>query len=154
MDESVTIRQATIADIEVLLDHRVAMFQDMGFTDPQVLDEVRATSRPYFESAMAANGYVAWLAEAGGAVVAGAGVVLSAWPGGPWDGQSRRAWILNVYTAPAWRRRGIARRMMGVALDWCRSAGFRIVSLHASTEGRRLYTEMGFKPTNEMRITL
>jgi len=26
VDEGVTIRQATIADIEVLLDHRVAMF--------------------------------------------------------------------------------------------------------------------------------
>jgi len=154
VDEGVTIRQATIADIEVLLDHRVAMFQDMGFTDPQALDEVRATSRPYFETALPANGYVAWLAEAGGEVVAGAGVVLSAWPGGPWDGQSRRAWILNVYTAPAWRRRGLARRLMGVVLDWCRSERFRIVSLHASAEGRRLYTAMGFKPTNEMRLTL
>ena len=154
MDATVTIRKATLADLEVLISHRLAMFRDMGFTDESILDEVRAAARVYFEAELPAGRYVAWLAEAGGEVVAGAGVVLAAWPGGPWDGQSRRAWILNVYTEPAWRRRGLARRVMDVVLDWCRSERFRIVSLHASAEGRQLYAALGFKPTNEMRLTL
>jgi GNAT superfamily N-acetyltransferase len=154
VDETVTLRQATMADMEVLLDHRVAMFRDMGFTDEHVLAEVRATSRAYFEAALPSGGYVAWLAEAGGEVVSGAGILVASWPGGPWDGQSRRAWILNVYTAPAWRRRGLAKRMMATVLAWCRAERFRIVSLHASKEGRVLYTAMGFKPTNEMRLSL
>ena len=154
MDEAVAIRRATMADIEVLIDHRLAMFHDMGFTDDRVLAEVRTASREYFEAALPDGSYVAWLAEAGGEVVAGAGILVASWPGGPWDGQSRRAWILNVYTAPQWRRRGLARRVMESVLAWCRAERFRIVSLHASAEGRMLYTAMGFKPTNEMRLTL
>jgi len=37
-------------------------------------------------------------------------------------------------------------------LEWCREAGYKNVSLHASDEGRPLYESMGFVPTNEMRL--
>jgi GNAT superfamily N-acetyltransferase len=151
---AVNVRLATVADLEHLLAHRVAMFRDMGEAAPAVLDGVREDARRYFTAAVPQGSYVAWLAEADGAVVAGAGVVIAAWPGSPWDGQSRRAWILNVYTEPAWRRRGLARRLMAVVLDWCRAEGFSRVSLHASDEGRPLYAALGFVPTNEMRLTL
>jgi len=50
--------------------------------------------------------------------------------------ECRRATILNVYTDPAYRRRGIARALMETMIDWCRSEGFAHVTLHASDDGR------------------
>ena len=67
---------------------------------------------------------------------------------------ARRGNILNVYTQPGSRRQGIARRLMEVALDWCRGNGIRAVILHASEDGRALYEKLGFQPTNEMRLLL
>jgi ribosomal protein S18 acetylase RimI-like enzyme len=68
---------------------------------------------------------------------------------GPWRGN-----ILNVYTEPAHRRRGMARALMQIALEWCANNQVDAVILHASVEGSPLYESLGFTPTNEMRLTI
>ena len=65
-----------------------------------------------------------------------------------------RAYILNMYTEPEYRGRGIARRIMQAILNRCCVEGFGLVSLHASAQGRPLYESLGFEPTNEMRLRL
>jgi ribosomal protein S18 acetylase RimI-like enzyme len=55
---------------------------------------------------------------------------------------------------PEYRRRGIARSIMRELIDRWRSQGFDCVCLHASDEGRPLYEQIGFQPTNEMRLNL
>jgi GNAT superfamily N-acetyltransferase len=153
--DAISIRTATPEDLETILYQRMAMFRAMGFQEPAVLASIRRDSIEYLRDALNQGTYRGWFAVTGsGAVVAGCGVLIAAWPGGPWDGQARRAWVLNVYSEPAYRRRGLARRLMQVAIEWARSEGFRILSLHASREGRPLYQSLGFEPTNEMRLRL
>ncbi len=65
-----------------------------------------------------------------------------------------RAWILNMYTEPGARRCGVAKRLLEVMIEWCRTKGFSAVSLHASTAGRPLYETAGFHQTNEMMLKL
>jgi hypothetical protein len=43
---------------------------------------------------------------------------------------------------------------MKVMIAWCRENGFTSVGLHASEEGRPLYEQLSFQPTNEMRLNL
>lgn len=62
--------------------------------------------------------------------------------------------INNVYVRPAWRRRGIGRTLMEQALGWLREEGCVVARLHASEDGRALYTGMGFTSTNEMEFRL
>src|SRR2546426_186392 len=59
-----------------------------------------------------------------------------------------------MYTDPAYRRRGIARRLMEKMVEWLIGQGFCEVSLNASDFGRPLYEQLGFRPTNEMRLAL
>ena len=59
-----------------------------------------------------------------------------------------------MYTEPAVRRHGIAKRLMDEMIEWCRKEGFGSVSLHASEYGRPLYASLGFQATNEMRLKL
>jgi GNAT superfamily N-acetyltransferase len=68
--------------------------------------------------------------------------------------ECRRATILNVYTDPEYRRRGIARLLMETMIDWCKREGLARVNLHASDAGRHLYESLGFEPSNEMRLKL
>ncbi len=65
---------------------------------------------------------------------------------------NRRGNILNVYTEPEFRRRGLARRLTQAAMDWGKANGVDCVILHGSGDGRALYEPLGFEPTNEMRI--
>ncbi len=66
----------------------------------------------------------------------------------------RRGNILNIFTEPEFRRRGLARRLMETVLAWCRANRIDHIVLHASNDGRPLYESMGFQPSNEMRIKL
>ena len=147
------IRLGSISDLAVILHHRQEMFRDMGFTDAELLADVAETAEPYFREALANGSYRAWLVETDdGRVIAGGGVLIAAWPGFPGEKQSRRVWILNMYTEPAYRRQGIAREIVAAIVEWCRVEGFKAVALHASRKGRGLYESFGFQPTNEMRL--
>ena len=46
--DSIFIREATADDLEVILHHRVAMFYDMGLTDPSALQAKQAAAAPYY----------------------------------------------------------------------------------------------------------
>ena len=131
------------------------MYEAMGHTDRAMLDEVIRVSEVYFRKALPAGRYRGWLAEAeDGRIAGGGGIVINDWPAHPRESKPLRAWILNMYVEPAYRRRGIARRLMETMISWCREEGYVNVSLHASQEGRALYESMGFVPTNEMRLEL
>jgi len=67
---------------------------------------------------------------------------------------SHEAYVLNVYTEPTHRRGGVARAIMNAILEWCREQRVARVTLHASREGRPLYEDLGFEPSNEMRFVL
>ena len=61
---------------------------------------------------------------------------------------------MTVVTVPRYRRRGIARRVMQVILEWLAEQGIQRVALHTSDDGRSLYESLGFQPSNEMRLHL
>jgi GNAT superfamily N-acetyltransferase len=154
MSLEVLIRPATPDDIPELLRHRRGMYEDMGYNDAGTLSVMVSTCKPYLASALANGTLHGWLACAGEKVVAGGVVLVSPWPSHPYDGQCRRATILNMYTDPPFRRQGIARRLMQTMIDWCGKEGFVHVTLHASDRGRPLYDSLGFEVTNEMRLNL
>jgi GNAT superfamily N-acetyltransferase len=148
------IRQATVADVDVIVRHRRAMFADMGSGDEAARDAMASAAEPFIEASLKNGTYRGWLVETGDGVVAGGGLAVVGFQPTPFDPVPRRAWVLNMYTEPAYRRRGLARELMLTMIGWCRERGLKSVFLHASDAGRRLYEELGFTPTNEMQLVL
>jgi GNAT superfamily N-acetyltransferase len=157
------IRQATVDDIAIIAGHRAAMFLAMGSTSPDAVERLVAETEVSLRAAMPRQEYLGWLAyppEAPERVIAGAGVQVRRtlpFPRRQPDGRTeiargRQALVLNVYTEPSFRRRGVARQLMAEVLRWARSARFDSLVLHASPDGRPLYEELGFVATNEMRF--
>lgn len=153
MDE-IRIRTATADDIPELVRQRRALLAEVDRADDVALDAMVAAAGPYFAHALADGSFHAWLAEANGVILGGGAVVVYAHPPSAHEPGPRRAHVLNVYTYPEHRRRGVARSVMAAVLAWCRAEGFARVSLNASADGRPLYEELGFKPTNRMRLRL
>ena len=150
-----SIRKGTLADLDIVMRHRRQMFIDMGYRDESALAATQTTSKPFFAERMKNQTYHAWFVEdAARNVVAGGGVVIFDYHSNPTDPLPKRPMVVNVYTEPSFRRRGIARALMNVIVDWCREYGFGTIILHASDEGRPLYESLGFMPTGEMRLLL
>ena len=137
------VRPATLADADVLARHRVAMFTDMGLTfDARELSDA---FRVWLEEVMPAGTYRAWLADsADGGVAGGGGITIIPWPPGPRYAGDRLAFVYNVYTEPAHRRRGLARLIMETIHAWCRDEGIGSMALNASSDGKPLYEAMGY----------
>jgi|SRR6185312_14227374 len=149
------IRDASPDDLEEILLHRRMMFYDMGYGDDAVLDRLVNSSRPCIKRYLAEKTYRGWFAVSGDRVAAGVGVLITDLVSGPLSPeQTRRPYLLNVYTYPEFRKQGLARELTRRAIDWCRAEGFKIVWLHASEYGRPLYESLGFTPTNEMKLML
>jgi GNAT superfamily N-acetyltransferase len=144
------LRDATLADADALVRHRIAMFTDMGIAvDAPALDR---EFRRWLAAMMPAKTYRAWLVEdAAGTIVAGGGLSVLPWPPGPRYMGTRIGIVYNVYTEPDHRRRGLARLVMETIHTSCRDDGITSVALNASADGRPLYESMGYAlPPNPM----
>ena len=63
------------------------------------------------------------------------------------------AFLMNIYTAPAHRRRGVARRIVAKLIEDAKARGIRSVLLEATEMGRPLYEKFGFVPMeHEMEL--
>lgn len=153
--QAYSIRTATIADIPHIVSHRELMFKDMGI--PAAFDEMRSATELWLRHALPSNTYRGWLAVApNGAIAAGGGLIVIPWPPGPMSMDPRCGFIFNVYTAPAHRKRGLARLLIDAMHAWGRAEGLERVVLNASAAGLPIYESMGYVATSEpmMRMRL
>lgn len=151
------IRRAEPHDARKLSALRAALFREIG----QVLDDAEA---PQFHSDCARafaksieHGQCqAWLAEdaSGAAVACLAMLVLPRLPT-PTRRETIEGYLLNVYTQPEWRKRGVARALVAAAIVHARDHGFARIRLHATEAGRTVYSSQGFASrVDEMELKL
>jgi GNAT superfamily N-acetyltransferase len=156
-----SVRRALVEDAPVIAWHRARMFQDMGMVSPAMFDGLVNETRLWTERALASGEYLGWLGtprDHPEVVAGGAGAQLRQVPPHPFRpprgdafAEGKHAIVFNVFTEPEWRRRGLAKLLMEEILRWARTERLDQLVLHASDEARRLYENMGFVATSEMR---
>jgi GNAT superfamily N-acetyltransferase len=159
MTEPFRIRRATGQDAEIIAWHRARMFQDMGEVVGDAFETLRTKARPRLAEWIVSGDYVGWLAtpaDESEKVVGGAGVQLQPILPRPRDrstiGEGRQGTIVNVFTEPEWRRRGIAGLLLKEIISWAKKESLDRLILHASDDARSVYERLGFVESNEMRF--
>jgi len=99
----------------------------------------------------------AWLAETDDGRPMGA-VALLSYPRLPTPESlaDHEGYLLNVYTVPEWRGRGVATALVAAAVVKAREQGMARIRLHATPEGRPVYAAAGFTARDdemELRFT-
>jgi len=129
------------------------MFAAMGGFDESALDTLRHAAERWTARMIAAGKYLGWITTDDGCPIASAGLLILDWPPHPFDPTGEaRAYVLNVFVEPKYRRRGLARALVEQCRAEARRLKIGVVTLHASAEGRPLYRQLGFKATNEMYL--
>jgi len=138
------IVRAGRADVAALADQRLAFLHALG---RDVADEagLRADMARYVEAELD-DRLIAFLArdEGTGHVVGSALLAVVRRPPGGRHGNGRMGLVLNVYTEPAHRRRGVARGLLEAVVAAAREAGIDRLELAATPAGLRLYEAVGF----------
>lgn len=148
-------RLAKLEDAETICDHRYAMFADMGM-EADMLALARPHYLPWLQERLENGIYSGIMVEYEGEIIAGAGMWVVHLAPMPMlhSSDTRRGSIVNVYTHPDHRRKGLARQMVDRLIEIAREQGLLMLVLHASDTGRPLYESMGFHETHEMRLFL
>jgi GNAT superfamily N-acetyltransferase len=147
-------RAAGPDDVDALLELRIAFLTEAAGARSEDA-ELRRAIRDYFAAAFAAGTFVAYVAQMHGKVIAASGMVIHPHPPSPANRSGKSAYIMNMYTVPEHRRRGIATALLELLLDHARREGCGVAVLHAMPNARALYAKAGFVPADtEMRLNL
>ncbi len=144
--EPAAIRRATAADVDALVELRTALFTEIGRLgpDPAEVAWFRDANRAYLAESIPAGSFLAWVAEVDGRVVATSGLVLFPVPPQPENPGGLVAYVMNMYTRPGYRRRGIAKAVLEAILAHVKATTAGHVLLLTTPTGRGLYARAGF----------
>lgn len=150
------VRAAAMADAPRLGHLRDAMFHELGRHPDPGAPAFRDRAAIAFAESFRHGTCEAWVAEsADGELIGSVAMLIYPRLPSPESAAVHEGYLLNVYTVPAWRSRGVAAALVNASIERARALGFGRIRLHATEAGQRVYEKAGFKlRTDEMELRL
>ena len=141
---SVIIRRAGIEDLEVLLQWRMEVLQNVFALPGKPSEELQKANLDYYQKALADGGHFAVFAEGNGNIVGGGGVCFYQEMPSPDNPSGWCGYLMNIYTRAAVRGQGIGTKIVRALLDETARRGIHKVYLETTDQARSLYERIGF----------
>lgn len=139
-----TVENADISDIILLTELRLAYLEeDHGGLSEDVIWKIRQELPDYFRRNLNKNIFCYVIREKA-EIAACAFLLVVEKPMSPAFITGRTGTVLNVYTKPAYRRKGYAGKIMEKLLSDAAEKYVSVVELKATEEGYHLYKALGF----------
>ena len=150
-----TYKRATLEDIDILTETRIEVLRAANrLSDTIDMSEVERESYNYYQKALCDGSHIAYLVFDGKRFVGAGGVSFFQVMPSYHNPSGKKAYIMNMYTNPAYRRRGIAAKTLDMLVKDAKNKGIKFISLEATDMGKPLYEKYGFiKMNNEMELT-
>ena len=154
MIQKFVYKRATMEDIDELVRTRIIVLRAANkLPDDEDMFVVEKESYAYYRRALETGEHIAYLVYDNGAFVGAGGVsfyqVMSTYH----NPTGKKTYIMNMYTAPEYRRQGIAIHTLDLLVKDVRKQGVLQIALEATEMGRPLYEKYGFlKIEDEMEL--
>lgn len=147
---NITYHKATINDISVLVDNRILFALELSEgQNEDTIQSLRNQMTDYFSKAIQDNTCISFIAKFD-EIVAGIGSVhLRDMPGNFKNPSGKWGYIMNMYTIPSFRRKGICKGILNLLVEEGKKIGVTAFELHATKDGEKVYTQEGFTHHNE-----
>lgn len=134
-------KKLTENELERFIEMRINQLREEGAKEEF---DLRPALRDYYERHLKDGTFVSWLAVDGGEIIGTSGMSFVEKP--PYFGcQTGRIGLLSsMFTAPEYRRMGIAKELLNRVVEEARKYGCGTVQITASDMGVKLYTAYGF----------
>ena len=138
------VERATTDDIPELVELRLAyLTEDSGPLDRDMADSIARDLPGYYRERLGRD-LLVYVVRDRDSIASCAFLLVVRKPMSPAFPTGMTGTVLNVYTRPAWRRRGMARALMETMLRDTREMGLSVVELKATDDGYPLYLKVGF----------
>ncbi len=147
-------KKASIADLEILTRVRMEVLRAAnGLSGSVDMEEVNRQTRRYYQAALLDDTHAAYLVWDGEHIAGAGGISFFQVMPTCHNPSGKKAYIMNMYTHPAYRRRGVAYKTLNLLVGEARRRGIAAISLEATAMGRPLYEKYGFLPMDhEMEL--
>lgn len=151
---TLTYKKATLKDIDILTETRIIVLRAANqLSDDVDMTEVEKQSYEYYRKAISDDAHVAYLVFDGELFVGAGGVSFFEVMPTYHNPTGKKAYIMNMYTKPEYRRQGIAYKTLDLLVAEAKERGITAISLEATRMGRALYKKYGFvKMNDEMEL--
>nr|WP_297708050.1 GNAT family N-acetyltransferase [uncultured Butyrivibrio sp.] len=147
-------RKATIEDLDVLVTTRIEVLRAANKLGSEAdMSEVEQQSRDYYTKALTDDTHTAYLVFDEDKIIGAGGVSYYRIMPTYHNPSGEKAYVMNMYTAPGYRRQGIAYKTLDLLVQDAKNRGITAISLEATDTGRPLYEKYGFvKMNDEMEL--
>lgn len=154
MAKNYEYKKATIADIDELIRTRIIVLRAANnLSDDVDMSVVEKESYEYYKRALETGEHIAYLVYDKENFIGAGGISFYQVMPTYHNPTGRKAYIMNMYTAPEYRRQGIAINTLDLLVKDARRQGVRQIALEATDMGRPLYEKYGFvKMEDEMEL--
>jgi len=140
------VREAGLEDLDLLMAWRMEVLREVfDLPADQPLDALEEANRRYYLAALPTGEHVACFATLDGRIVGCGGICLQKEMPSPDNPSGMNGYLMNIYTRPRYRGRGVGEAVVTWLLDRARGLGAEKVYLETSADGRHLYERMGFR---------
>lgn len=142
---SVIYKKATPDDIDILVSTRIEVLRSANLLDESSdMSNVRNESYNYYKNALSNNTHTAFLVFDNERIIGTGGVSYYQVMPTYHNPTGKKAYIMNMYTSPDYRRKGIAYKTLDLLIEDAKSRGITEITLEATKMGRPLYEKYGF----------
>lgn len=147
-------RVATLNDLDLLTTSRIEVLRAANKLDASTdMANVEKESYNYYKNALEDNTHYAILVMEDDKFIGAGGVSFYSVMPTYHNPSGKKAYIMNMYTAPDYRRQGIAYKTLDMLVKISKERGINQISLEATEMGRPLYEKYGFvKMESEMEL--
>ena len=147
-------KKATIEDIEELVRTRIIVLRAANkLSDDVDMSKVEKESYAYYKQALENGKHIAYLVYDDTTFIGAGGVSFYQVMPTYHNPSGKKAYIMNMYTVPEYRRQGIALHTLDLLVKDAKEQGVLQVTLEATDMGRLEYEKYGFlKMENEMEL--
>lgn len=147
-------RIATLNDLDLLTTSRIEVLKAANKLDASTdMANVEKESYNYYKKALEDNTHYAILVMEDDKFIGAGGVSFYSVMPTYHNPSGKKAYIMNMYTAPDYRRQGIAYKTLDMLVKISKERGIDQISLEATEMGRPLYEKYGFvKMESEMEL--
>lgn len=147
-------KKASIEDIDELVRTRIIVLRAANkLSDDEDMSVVEEESYAYYRRALETGEHIAYLVYDNGKFIGAGGVSFYQIMPTYHNPTGKKAYIMNMYTAPEYRRQGIAFHTLDLLVKDAKEQGVLQIASEATDMGRPLYERYGFvKMEDEMEL--
>jgi GNAT superfamily N-acetyltransferase len=139
------INKVNAEDIPELIRYRIDYLTEMqGTRDKLYLNKLASKMTSFFKKSISEGSFFGLVATIESEIIAYGGMVIRHIPGDFSNSVYLEADILNMYTIPAARKRGVSGQILLRLIQEAKSMGITKLCLHTSVDGENLYRSAGF----------